>query len=79
MKDRFETARKIGSVILPLLIPNGGLDQLIPPKQGRDLFARANEPKQFFLAPHAGHNDMFESGFPAASLNWLDRLRAAKR
>lgn len=77
MKDRFETARKIGAIKVPLLVANGGQDQVIPPSQGRDLLALANEPKEFFFAPAAGHNDMFESGFSAASLKWLDRLSAA--
>jgi len=76
MKDRFETARKIGSIRVPLLVANGGQDQVIPPGQGRDLFGLANEPKEFFFAPTAGHNDMFDSGFAAASLRWLDGLSA---
>jgi fermentation-respiration switch protein FrsA (DUF1100 family) len=76
MKDRFETARKIGSIRVPLLIANGGRDGVIPPSQGRDLFALANEPKEFFFAPEADHNDMFDFGFAAASLKWLDRLAA---
>jgi uncharacterized protein len=77
MKDRFETDRKIGTITVPLLIANGGQDQVIPPPQGRELFAMANEPKEFFFAPKAGHNDMFDFGFGAASLKWLDRLSAS--
>jgi fermentation-respiration switch protein FrsA (DUF1100 family) len=77
MKDRFETVRKIGSIRVPLLIANGGQDQVIPPSQGRDVFALANEPKEFFFAASAGHNDMFDFGFGAASLRWLDRLNSA--
>jgi len=79
MKDRFETVRKIGAIRVPLLIANGEQDQVIPAVQGRDLFALAKEPKAFFSAPNAGHNEMFDSGFAAASLNWLDRLSATKR
>lgn len=78
MKDRFETARKIGSIRIPLLVANGGQDDVIPASQGRDLFALANEPKEFFFAATAGHNDMFDFGFGAASLKWLDRLAASK-
>ncbi len=78
MKDRFETIRKIGAIRVPLLIANGGRDEVVAPQQGRDLFAQANEPKEFFFAPSAGHNDMFDSGFAAASLKWLDQLAAAK-
>jgi hypothetical protein len=77
MKDRFETARKIGSIKIPLLIANGGRDEVIPPAQGREIYALANEPKEFFSAPAAGHNDMFDFGFGAASLKWLDKLSAS--
>jgi fermentation-respiration switch protein FrsA (DUF1100 family) len=74
MKDRFDSYKKIGSVKLPLLVANGGQDNVVPPSQGRSVFALANEPKTFFFAAAAGHNDMFENGFGAASLTWLDRL-----
>jgi uncharacterized protein len=77
MKDRFDTAAKIKSVSVPLLIANGGQDQVIPPSQGRDLFAMANKPKQFYFSAPAGHNDMFDYGFGAASLEWLGRLSLA--
>ena len=77
MKDRFETFRKIGSIKVPLLVANGGRDDVISPAQGREVYALANEPKEFFFAPTAGHNDMFDSGFGAASLKWLDRLDAS--
>jgi len=76
MKDRFETVRKIGSIKVPMLVANGGRDEVIPPTQGREIYALANEPKEFFFAPTAGHNDMFDFGFGAASLKWLDRLGA---
>lgn len=77
MKDRFETVRKIGSINVQLLIANGGRDQVIPPSQGRDLLVLAHEPKEFFFAPTAGHDDMFDFGFGGASLKWLDRLSAS--
>ena len=77
MKDRFESFRKIKSVTAPLLMGNGGQDSVIPPSQGRALFALANEPKQFYFAATGGHYDMFERGFGAASLTWLDHLNVA--
>jgi uncharacterized protein len=77
MKDRFDTAGKIKSITVPTLIANGGQDQVIPPSQGRDLFAMANEPKQFYFSAPAGHNDMFGYGFAAAGVEWLDRLSLA--
>jgi uncharacterized protein len=77
LKDRYETGAKIKAITVPLLVANGGQDQVIPPSQGRDLFALANEPKQFYFSAAAGHNDMFGYGFATASVEWLDRLSLA--
>ena len=74
VRDRYDNQRKIAEVHAPLLITNGGEDEVIPPVQGRTLFALANEPKQFFFAPEAGHNTLFDSGFVPVSLAWLGEL-----
>jgi len=79
IKDRFQTFKKIASITTPMLVANGGQDDVIPPSQGRSVFALANEPKTFFFAAAAGHNNMFEFGFGAASLDWLDRLAGGQR
>ena len=79
IKDRFQTFKKIASITTPLLVANGGQDDVIPPSQGRSVFALANEPKTFFFAATAGHNDMFKFGFGAASLDWLNRLAGGQR
>lgn len=77
VKDRFENFKKIPNLHLPILITNGGRDMIIPPSQGQQLFALANEPKQFLFVPEAGHNDLFNSNFVNVSLKWLDRLPTA--
>src|SRR5271157_5364603 len=41
--DRYESDKKIGKIHVPLLIVNGAKDQLIPPSQGKQLYALANE------------------------------------
>lgn len=71
--DRFENERKIGDLHMPVLIVNGAEDRVIPPAQGKELFARANEPKEFRSLPNRGHNDGFDE-FGAISLAWLGRL-----
>jgi hypothetical protein len=38
----------------------------------RTLFSRANEPKQLYLVPGAGHNDLWNSAGPAL----VDRIAA---
>ena len=47
---------------------------IIPPSQGQQLFALANEPKQFLFVPEAGHVDLFDSNFVNVSLKWLEEL-----
>lgn len=74
--DRFENARKIGSVHAPILIVNGDADQVIPPAQGRALYSLANEPREFHSFPGRGHNDLFDD-FAPLSLDWLGRFCGA--
>ena len=74
VKDRFDNFKKITNLYVPVLMANGGRDRVIPPSQGRELFALANEPKQFLFMPEAGHNDLFNSTFVNTSLKWLEKL-----
>jgi len=59
----------------PVLIVNGAGDQIIPPSEGRELYALANEPRQFYSLPGRGHNDCFDD-FAIIGLEWIKRLRA---
>lgn len=74
VKDRYENCKKIPDLHIPILMANGGRDDVIPPLQGRQLFALANEPKQFAFIPEAGHADLFQSAFVGLSLQWLAGL-----
>lgn len=58
MRDRYDSIAKIGSLSCPLLMLHGEADRLIPPSSGRALFEAARGPKQWHLAPGAGHNDV---------------------
>jgi fermentation-respiration switch protein FrsA (DUF1100 family) len=71
--DRFENQEKIAQLHMPLLIVNGAEDHVIPPAQGRELYALANQPKEFHSMPDRGHNDGLDE-FGAVSLEWLGRL-----
>lgn len=70
--DRFENAKKIGSIHVPILIVNGSKDDVIPPAQGRALFDLANEPKELHTLPDRGHNDLFDD-FAPLSMDWIGR------
>ncbi len=52
-------AETVKSLHMPLLVIHGERDQLVPTEQGRAIFAAANEPKQLYIVPGAGHLDIF--------------------
>jgi fermentation-respiration switch protein FrsA (DUF1100 family) len=62
MRDRFESDQWIGKAHMPILIVHGDNDWTIPIKQGRALFALANQPKTFVRIPGGGHDDLSEHG-----------------
>ena len=68
-RNRFESARKLKNVHIPVLIAHGDPDSTIPTDEGRALYAAANEPKKLIIVPGAGHN-VFGSAGPA----YLDQL-----
>jgi fermentation-respiration switch protein FrsA (DUF1100 family) len=62
LRDRFDSIGRIGALHVPVLVMTGAHDRIVPPDMGHALFAAANEPKVFWLAPDAGHNDLMEAG-----------------
>jgi fermentation-respiration switch protein FrsA (DUF1100 family) len=78
LHDHFDLIGRIGTVQVPVLVMTGGQDKVVPPAMGRTVFAAANEPKVFWLAPDAGHNDLVEAGafdtvaaFVSAHWRWV--------
>lgn len=68
-RNRFESARKLGALRIPVLVSHGEPDEVIPAEESRALFSAANEPKQLLLVPGVGHN-VFGSAGPV----YLDQL-----
>ena len=68
-RNRFESAQKLRTLRVPVLISHGDPDDVIPVSEGRKLFAAANEPKQLLLVPGVGHNV-----FGSAGTAYLDQL-----
>ena len=56
VRYKYDSDVKIGRISSPLLLMHSRDDEIIPFSQGRELFAHANEPKQF-LELQGGHND----------------------
>ena len=53
--QRFDSAGRIGSVKVPVLVVHGEDDGLIRPELGRALYERASSPKRFVLVPGGTH------------------------
>lgn len=56
MRTRFENLEKIGRCRRPVFIAHGTADEIIPFAQGEELFAAANEPREFFRMEGGTHN-----------------------
>ena len=78
LKDRFDSVGKIGKVHAPLLILHGMEDDMIPIASARQLFAAANDPKEFMAVAHFQHiNFLFSPGIFKAINAWIDKQIAA--
>lgn len=57
LKTKYDSLSKIGDIKVPILIIHGDNDKFVPFEHGRELYEVANEPKEFYTIPGAGHND----------------------
>lgn len=62
MKDQFRSDERIGRLAVPLLIMQGGRDQVVPIALGERLYALAPEPKRFERFPAGRHENLDEYG-----------------
>ena len=58
VRARFELARRLKEVRVPVLVLHGDRDSMIPFELGRAVFDAANEPKEFVTVRGADHNDL---------------------
>jgi fermentation-respiration switch protein FrsA (DUF1100 family) len=72
IKDPFRSDERIARVTAPLLIMHGVRDFTIPISHGEQLFALANQPKQFVRFPEAGHNDLGNYGAVEMARRFID-------
>ena len=73
LRDRFDALSRIAAVRAPLLVLQGGRDQVVPPQSGRELFAAAPEPKEIWVAPEGGHNDLADFGALDKAVDFIRR------
>lgn len=62
LRTHFDNLSKISSVRAPILIVSGTVDALTPTWMAAKIFAQAHQPKQLYLVPGAGHNDLLTTG-----------------
>jgi hypothetical protein len=62
MKDQFRSDQRIDKINSPLLIIHGMEDTTIPIEYGMRLFEMADQPKESFWMPSAGHVNAYEQG-----------------
>ena len=57
LKTKYDSLAKIRNIKVPILVMHGDKDDLVPFEHGKRLYDMANEPKEFYTIPGAGHND----------------------
>jgi fermentation-respiration switch protein FrsA (DUF1100 family) len=75
--ERYDTASRMASIDLPVLVVHGTADTLIPVEEGKALHELAKGPKELFLVRGAGHNDVSlvaGSSYAETLKRWLDGL-----
>jgi pimeloyl-ACP methyl ester carboxylesterase len=68
----FDSRRKIAAVRAPILFIHGEADEVVPLSFGQELFAKAPEPKSFWMVDRSGHNNIIETAGDA----YAERLRS---
>ena len=73
VRDRFDSLSRIGQLKAPLLVLHGERDRVVPVRFGRALFDAAPDPKEFWLAPGAGHGNLARFGALEVVRSFVER------
>jgi len=68
---RFDLARRLQMIRIPILVIHGNRDETVPVHLGRQVFEAAHGPKEFYVVDGADHNDLYEIG----GADYFRRLR----
>jgi alpha-beta hydrolase superfamily lysophospholipase len=71
----FDNLKKIQNLSVPLVIFQGGMDKIVPPKMAQRLYKHAREPKAIYFIPNGGHSDLFQVGGEKYKNAWIDLVR----
>lgn len=61
-RRQFHSLAKVGDLTMPKLFIHGEADGTLPADLGRALFEAAGPPKELYLVPDGGHNDVHRHG-----------------
>ena len=56
---RFNSRSRLAALCVPIFVAHGDCDEIVPFALGKQLFNAAQQPKRFFRAQGAHHNDVF--------------------
>ncbi|MBM4296161.1 MAG: alpha/beta hydrolase [Deltaproteobacteria bacterium] len=62
LRTRFDVVEKVAKIKVPLLVLHGDRDDIVPYEQGKQVYAAANPPKDFYTINGATHNDTYRVG-----------------
>jgi uncharacterized protein len=71
LKQRFDSIAKVDRLQMPVLFIHGTADTVVPVAMSRKLFDAAPEPKQLYIVPGAGHNNLAQF----AGTEYLQKVR----
>jgi fermentation-respiration switch protein FrsA (DUF1100 family) len=71
LTQRFDSISKVDRLQIPVLFIHGTADTIVPVEMGRKLFDAAPEPKQLYIVPDAGHNNLAQF----AGAEYLQKVR----
>lgn len=61
--DKYESANKLSKVRSPVLIVHGEQDDIVPIDHGKELYSKANQPKQILTLKNLHHNDLWNEDY----------------
>ena len=62
VRARYDLASRLPKLTLPILVLHGDRDEVIPLELGRQVYAQAPDPKDFYVIAGATHNDTYVIG-----------------
>ncbi len=71
IRARFDNINKIEKLTTPVVFFQGDKDHIVPVDMAQRLYARANEPKAFYLIPEGGHSNLYQVGGEKYREIWL--------